>query len=100
VIDRFSHTATLLADGRVLISGGYAGPGGVASVDLSIFAMTESRYLSAAELYDPIKGTFTRIGNMTTTRVDFTATLLLDGRVLIAGGDLREPRDRAELYVP
>ena len=100
VIDRFSHTVTLLADGRVLIAGGYAGPGGVASLDLSIFAMTESRYLSAAELYDPIKGTFTRIGNMTTTRVDFTATLLLDGRVLIAGGDLRDPRDRAELYVP
>ena len=100
VIDRVGHTATLLADGRVLIAGGIAGPGGVASVDLSIFAMTESRYLSAAELYDPIKGTFTRIGNMTTPRVDFTATLLLDGRVLIAGGDLREPRDRAELYVP
>lgn len=100
VIDRFSHTVTLLADGRVLIAGGYAGPGGVASVDLSIFAMTESRYLSAAELYDPIKGTFIRIGNMTTTRVDFTATLLLDGRVLIAGGDLRDPRNRAELYVP
>ena len=100
VIDRFSHTATLLADGRVLIAGGYAGPGGVASLDMSIFAMTESRYLSAAELYDPIRGTFTRIGNMTTTRVDFTATRLLDGRVLIAGGDLRDPRDRAELYVP
>ena len=99
-IDRFGHTATLLTDGRVLVAGGFAGPDGVASRDLSIFAMTESRYLSAAELYDPIKGTFTRIGNMTTTRVDFTATLLLDGRVLIAGGDLRDPRDRAELYVP
>ena len=99
-IDRFSHTSTLLADGRVLIAGGYAGPDFGASIHPGIFAMTESRYLSAAELYDPTAGKFTKIGNMTTTRVDFTATRLDDGRVLIAGGDLVEPRNRAELYVP
>ena len=99
-IDRFSHTATLLADGRVLIAGGYAGPEGVASIDPSIFAMTASRYLSAAELYDPIKGTFTRIGNMSMWRVDATATLLPDGRVLIAGGGVSGTTSRADLYVP
>jgi hypothetical protein len=99
-IDRFSHTATLLVDGRVLIAGGYAGPGGVASIDPSIFAMTESRYLSAAEIYDPIAGTFTRIGNMSAVRIDATATLLNDGRVLIAGGELPGSNHRADLYVP
>lgn len=50
--------------------------------------MTQSRYLSAAELYDPIAVTFTRIGNMSMWRVDATATLLPDGRVLIAGGGI------------
>jgi Kelch motif len=99
-IDRFSHTATLLRDGRVLIAGGYAGPDGVASIDPSIWAMTAARYLSATEIYDPIKGTFTRIGNMSMWRVDATATLLQDGRVLIAGGGISGTISRADLYVP
>ena len=100
-IDRVDHTATLLPDGRVLIAGGYAGPDFVASRDPSIFAMTESRYLSAAELYDPIKGTFTRIGNMTAYHIDGTATLLPNGRVLMAGGDSPAPYfNRADLYLP
>jgi hypothetical protein len=99
-IDRVAHTATLLADGRVLIAGGYAGPDGVASIDPSIFAMTAARYLSAAEIYDPIKGTFTRIANMTSVHIDGTATLLPDGRVLIAGGDTTPPNNRADLYIP
>jgi hypothetical protein len=99
-IDRVAHTATLLADGRVLIAGGYAGPDGVASIDPSIWAMTAARYLSAAEIYDPIKGTFTRIGNMSMWRVDATATLLQDGRVLIAGGGVSGTTSRADLYIP
>jgi hypothetical protein len=99
-IDRFSHTATLLQDGRVLIAGGFAGPDGIASIDPSIFAMTPSRYLSAAELYDPVKGTFARIANMTAVHIDATATLLQDGRVLVVGGDTTAPYNRADLYIP
>ena len=68
---RFFHTATLLADGRVLIAGG-------GSFDF--------KTQSSAELYDPRTGRFTATSSMTTPRTRHTATLLPDGRVLIAGG--------------
>jgi hypothetical protein len=93
---RFSHTATLLADGRVLIAGG-------STLDARIGAfITES----SAELYDPRTGTFTRTGDMTTPRTGHAATLLPDGRVLIAGGIITNANGTyagltsAELYDP
>ena len=68
--ERHGHTATRLADGRVLIAGGE----------------NSSGVLNQTEIYDPAAGTFSAAGNMTTARVDHSATLLADGRVLIAGG--------------
>jgi hypothetical protein len=85
------HTATRLADGRVLIAGG-----GPASWSIG------GAYLASAELFDPQAGTFSRTGTMTTTREDHTATLLADGRVLITGGDDAGSHAvaTAELYDP
>ena len=83
---RFFHTATLLADGRVLIAGGQR-------IDSGIQFTT----LSSAEIYDPDTGTFTATGNMTRARSSHTATLLPNGKVLIAGG---ADGNSAELYDP
>ncbi len=70
--ERTRHTATLLADGRILVAGG-SGPDGLA--------------LASAEIFDPDSGTFSPTGPMTVARDGGVATRLPDGRVLIAGGD-------------
>jgi WD40 repeat protein len=84
---RFNHTATLLPDGKVLIAGG----------DLNIIPGYPTSILASAELYDPSTGTFSATGDMTTARAAHSATLLDNGKVLIASGS---PLTRAELYDP
>ena len=67
------HTATLLPDGRVLLTAGRS----ASSPEVS---------LSSAEIYDPVSGTFRAIVSLNTARQLPSATLLPDGRVLVIGG--------------
>lgn len=75
---RLAHTATLLENGKVLIAGG----GDDAGWGFPVFGTATA----TAELYDPATNSFTPTGPMRTPRFAHTATLLSDGRVLIAGG--------------
>src|SRR5262249_48035296 len=88
---RADHTATLLANGQVLIGAGSTG--------LSINeAVTET-----AELFDPATNRFTATGNLATPRHKHAAVRLRDGKVLVIGGAdsrLRGFYNSAELYDP
>jgi hypothetical protein len=79
---RVFHTATLLMDGRVLITGGGYG----------------TSPLATTEIYDPVTQTFVPAGVIMAARTGHTATLLPDARVLIVGGD--SSMASAELYDP
>jgi hypothetical protein len=58
-------------------------------------------YLSGAELYDPATNTWTTIASLATARTNHTATLLGNGKVLVAGGyDGSADLSSAELYDP
>lgn len=80
ISQRAFHTATSLANGKVLITGGSS---------------------PASELYDPATGTFASTGGLSVNRSGHTATLLANGKVLIAGGQTTASAiATAELYDP
>src|SRR5438046_10002891 len=64
---RFSHTATLLPNEKVLVAGGSDG----------------NSLLASAELYDPTSGTWSATGSLVFARNRHTATLLPNGKVLV-----------------
>jgi hypothetical protein len=84
---RHRHTATLLEDGRVLIVGGQAAP------------LAGGRIVTETELYDPASNTFTLTTPIAVERSSHTATLLPDGKVLVAGGSW-DANGTAEVYDP
>jgi hypothetical protein len=77
------HTATLLRDGRVLVTGGVNGS-----------------HSTMTEVYDPALGTWSRAASMLVARRYHSATLLPDGRVLVAGGGASSQATSAEIYDP
>lgn len=81
---RCGHAATLLPNGKVLVTGGFGDEG----------------LLSGAELYDPAAGTWTVLGRMHAPRAGHTATLLKDEHVLLTGGGEMANTSSAELFDP
>ena len=81
---RSTHTTMLLADGRVLVTGGRSG----------------SEFIASAEIYNPVTGVWSTTGSLNVTRGHHTATLLDDGRVLVVGGGNGTYLNSAEIYDP
>jgi hypothetical protein len=120
---RSFHTATLLPNGQVLVTGysntaelydpatGVWTPTGSMATARSFYTATllpngqvlvaGGTWLASAELYDPATGVWTATGSMTTARGIHTATLLPNGQVLVAGGfDGTDYLATSELYDP
>ncbi len=68
---RRNHTATLLANGMVLVAGG-TGANGTS--------------LQTAEVFDPATGSWSSVGEMVVARAHHSAAALPDGRALVTGG--------------
>jgi N-acetylneuraminic acid mutarotase len=88
---RYSHTATLLPNGKVLVVGG---------LNSATFAT-----LATAELYDPSTNSWTTVNPMAGARYLHTSTLLANGKLLVMGGSGFEAGSfktfkTAELYDP
>lgn len=72
---RTDHAAALMSDGRVLVVGGNSG------------GNLTGDFTREVEVWDPATGTFSVVGSLPVRRAgDVSATRLLDGRVLVAGG--------------
>ena len=121
---RLGHTTTLLSNGKVLIDGSNIdGPGNehfaeLYDPDTNTFNATArgtldssetatllmngkvfvTRSYAGSELYDPSTAAFSPTSQMGDSfRIHYTATLLPDGTILIAGGN---PESQALLYEP
>src|SRR5439155_8215967 len=84
-VARIGHTATEMADGRVLIAGG----------------QNETGMVSDSEIFDPATKSFSLGAKSLDGRTEHTATLLADGRVLVIGGRASDRLlDSTEIYDP
>ena len=84
---RDGHTATLLNDGKVLVTGGIG----------------NDSYLNSCEIYDPITNQWSSAANLLHARLRHSAVLLSDGRVLVSGGvtpDSTLGTQNCEIYDP
>lgn len=83
-VPRAGHTATLLENGDVLITGG----------------IDEKQPVASAELYRAASGDFVPVGEMLVSRERHSATRLQNGTVLITGGTIAQPSEQAEIFDP
>ena len=85
---RQQFSATLLADGKVLVAGGYDRNAGA--------------YLKDSEIFDPTSSNWTATASMLTNRDDHTAVMLTNGLVLVVGGQVNDfvLARTVELYDP
>ncbi|HKR13935.1 MAG TPA: DUF4082 domain-containing protein, partial [Pyrinomonadaceae bacterium] len=89
-IPRAYHTATLLPDGKVLVTGGVGCKGriNIVTFDDGIPDCSDGKVLSP-ELFDPQTGKWTTMNKHSEVRAYHSvAALLPDGRVLVGGGGL------------
>jgi len=83
---RMFHSANLLPDGEVLVTGGYS---------------NQTGFLDSAEIYDPANGTWSELSDgLLYVREGHTGTTLQDGSVLIVGGYFGQAIGPAERYIP
>lgn len=92
-IPRAAHAAVRLTNGQVILTGG---------ISESVFP---NPAINTAELFDPTTKTFTALNaSLQSPRINHTATLLPDGKVLLTGGQIDNlngnGNDSAELYDP
>ncbi len=73
-VGRYSHTASNLPDGRILISGG------------TLSTSNSGSMTNRAEIYDPATGVFSAAAPMNVARSSHTSAVLADGRIMVIGG--------------
>jgi N-acetylneuraminic acid mutarotase len=88
-VARLYHSATLLPNGKVLVAGGS-----------NVLSGGTGTVVGAEQLYDPGTNTWSTAASMLTPRALHTATLLNNGKVLVAGGYGSAYFVNAELYDP
>jgi hypothetical protein len=81
-VRQINATAVKLGDGTVLVCGGH----GIEKKGFFGLGKEKEDTLESAFIFDPVSNTFKRVDDMAYARHSHTATILDDGRVLIAGG--------------
>ena len=106
LVARYGASAVTLADGRVLIVGGWP------SVEYGPAPLYGPHQLplTSAEVYDPETGRWSQAGELDLARTDFVLVALADGGALVAGGSVGldadasrfvgEPTSRTERFDP
>jgi hypothetical protein len=95
---RSGHTATKLPDGNVLVVGGTT----MVTTDHGSGPVSAEAVTNSAEVYDVSAGVWYPGSSLSTPRTGHTATAVLDGRVLLAGGagDTGAALDTFEVFNP